>query len=126
MRIFSFVGKDESESPVIELVSCKNNGKNCSDLREKINGLLISARKSRVNKEYRKAIDEIKEAYLLTEGLEVSGCRDCRTFFQETILRTLGLVTDELKKMSSGIFRGKHYQDVFRYAVQTVEELSHR
>jgi len=120
----SFVEGEDDSRDIIELVSCQNDGESCSELRPEINRLLRAARKSRVNKEYRKAIDEIVEAYFLTEQNMADGCRECREFFRETMLNSLNLITAELKKMSSGIFRDKRYREVYQFSAVKLEELT--
>jgi hypothetical protein len=123
MKLFSFVENEDDSRDIIELVSCQWNGDNCSELRPQINRLLRSARKSRLNKEYRKAIDEIVEAFYLTDRNTLEGCRGCTDFFRETMLNSVILITAELKRMSGGVFRKKRYTDVYLYASEKVDEL---
>lgn len=123
MKLFSFVENEDDSRDIIELVSCQWNGDNCSELRPQINRLLRAARKSRLNKEYRKAIDEIVEAYYLTDRNTLEGCQACNSFFRETMLNSVILITAELKRMSEGFFRKKRYTDVYLYSSEKVDEL---
>ncbi|MGV8095034.1 MAG: hypothetical protein AB2L24_24535 [Mangrovibacterium sp.] len=124
MSLLSFVEREDDSRDIIELVSCQWNGENCSDIRQEINRLLRSARKSRINKEYRKAIDEIVEAYFLTEQNTKDDCQQCLEFFRETMLNSLSLITAELKKMTTGFFRDKRYQEVYLFAAEKTDELA--
>ncbi len=125
MSVLSFVEREEDDSrDVIELVSCQSNGDNCSELRPEINRLLRSARKSRMNKEYRKAIDEIAEAYYLTDHNTKDSCQGCIGLFRETMINSLNLINTELKKMSSGFFRDKRYREVYLFSSQKLDELT--
>lgn len=123
MKLFSFVENEDDGRDIIELVNCQWNGDNCSELRPQINRLLRSARRSRLNKEYRKAIDEIVEAFYLTDSNTLEGCRVCTGFFRETMLNSVILITAELKRMAEGFFRKKRYTDVYLYASEKVDEL---
>lgn len=125
MGVLSFVEREEDDNrDIIELVSCDSNGDNCSELRPEINRLLRSARKSRTNKEYRKAIDEIAEAYYLTDQNTRNSCQGCIALFRETMINSLSLINTELKKMSSGFFRDKRYQEVYLFSSQKLDELT--
>lgn len=124
MKLFSFVEGEDDSKDVIELVSCKWNGANCTEGRKEINRLLRSARKSKMNKEYRKAIDEISEAYSLTDQITKDSCQQCTDFFRETMLNSLKQLTEELKRMSSGFFREKRYREVYLFATKKLDELT--
>ncbi len=114
----------ENNQDIIELISCQSNGDHCAQVRGEINKLLKSARISRINKEYRKAVDEMVEAYGLTNQEINESCRACHQLFRDTIINSLSLVTNELKKMNSGLFRDKHYQQVYLFASKKLEELT--
>lgn len=125
MSLLSFIEREEDDSrDVIELVSCRRNGDNCPELRPEINRLLRSARKSRMNKEYRKAIDEIAEAYYLTDHNTRDSCQECLELFRETMINSLNLITTELKRMSSGFFRDNRYQEVYLFSSEKLDELT--
>ena len=109
---------------IIELVSCPRNGVNCSELRGKINQLLLAANKSRINKEYRKAIDEVREAYFSADCLTTDSCRECMDLFQETMLNSLKQTNGELKRMSSGFLRSQRYREVYLFSSETLDELT--
>lgn len=123
MGLFSLAGREDDNRDIIELVSCRWNGQKCSGVRREINRLLRSARKSRLNKEYRRAVDEISEAYFLTDQVTDGDCQGCLSFFRETMLNSMILIDAELKRMSSGLFRGKRYQEASLFASQKVDEL---
>ncbi|MEL7586575.1 MAG: hypothetical protein AAGU19_07650 [Prolixibacteraceae bacterium] len=124
MKLFSFVEGEDDGKDIIELVSCQWDGANCTNLRKDINILLRSARKSNMNKEYRKAIDEISEAFFLTDQITNDGCQQCTGFFRETMLNSLKQLTEELGKMSSGFFRDRRYREVYQFARKKLDELT--
>ncbi len=123
MKLFSLVERERDRSDIIELISCPRNGLKCAELRGKINHLLVVANKSRVNKEYRKAIDEIRKAYLYTEELTAASCENCMELFRQTMIDSLKQINMELKRMSGGFIRGQRYKEVYLFSSDVLKEL---
>lgn len=106
----------------IELESCRYNGSNCHDHRKLINNKISSAKTYFLNKDYPRAIKELKLAFEKTDDLNQPTCLQCARFFRLTIAKSMENLHDDLKKMSTGFFGYKRYKSSYLMAGNTLAE----
>ncbi len=127
-RFFSITRKEneflKSKQDYIDLVVCPHDGgKSCSKHRKLINENMKASKQHLLNKDYHQSIEELKTAFYSTADLTKLPCRKCATFYRKTIVNTLELMHDDLKRMSSGIFSKNKNRPYFLLAAETLEEL---
>ena len=116
-------GVDQNQDP-IELIFCPQDreGSNCKEHRAVINQSMLASRRHVLDKEYQVSIAELKTAFYKTVELKEATCQRCADFYRSTITQSLEQIHDDLRKMSGGIFRGKHYKASFEQASEVLEE----
>ena len=124
MKLFSLVEREKDRGDIIDLLGCPREGVKCAELRRSINHLLMVANKSRVNREYRKAIEEIRNAYLHTGQLTAVSCENCMELFRQTMIDSLKHINVELKRMSGGFIGGQRYKEVYFFSSDVLKELN--
>jgi hypothetical protein len=130
MKINGFLSFSGNESDAIgeqqgkiELISCPGGGKVCSHHLVRINQSFVDSHKHQQDKNYRRAIELLKDAYFVTENLQQETCKGCATMFRSTITRSIEEVHSELHKMSTGIFGNKRYKSVYIEAGDVLKQL---
>jgi hypothetical protein len=131
MRITGFLSFARNESDAlreqqgkIELVSCPGGGKVCSHHLVSINQSFVESHKHQQDKNYRRAIELLKDAYYATEDIQKETCKRCAMMFRSTITRSVEEIHTELHKMSTGIFRNKRYKSVYIEAGDVLKNLN--
>ncbi len=108
----------------IELVNGEALTKKCSKYLSLVN---VSFRESdyfRRDKDFDRAIEALKDAYIATFDLTESTCLRYGQLFRSTILESLENIHAELKYLSKGIIiKRKRFQSSYETAVNTLEEL---
>ena len=107
----------------ITLVSCPGGGNICSQHLVNINKNFHESEKYRLEKNYSRAFDLLKEAYQTTHDLQKESCLRCATMFRSTIARTVENMQTELHKMSTGLFKNKRYKEVYVEAGKILQEM---
>lgn len=107
----------------IELVNCSMGGINCADLRVVINKKIIASRNFLLNKDYKRSIEALKEAYYSTSDLQAATCINCARLYRSMIIETLENIHDDLKRMTTGWLFPKRYQTSYELASLVLEEL---
>jgi hypothetical protein len=94
---------------VIKLEFCKNEGDACKVQMRLMNDSLVLARKFIEKKEYKNALQEIKNAYFSTSELQDLQCLKCADLFRDIILKSLEKIVTDLKKLTRGFWGNKNY-----------------
>ncbi len=125
-RIFSLAETDteyfNDNQDKIELLDCQLNGKNCKNTLPKINNYFLESDRYYRDKDFQKSIEALKNAFYTTAELQETPCIKCAELFRSTITQSLENIHDELRKMSTGLFRTKRYQLSFKEAEKVLKE----
>jgi hypothetical protein len=124
---FSITGKESEyfndEMNYIELENCPRGGGNCENHRAGINQSMVNARQFRMQKDYKRSIQEYKSAFSLTHELENQTCKPCAELFQSVILKALEQTQDELKSLTTGLFAKKNLRTSYQLAQSVLTDL---
>jgi len=110
-----------TEQNKIELVGCKYNDKKCESVIAAINSGYNEAISFRQDKDYYRAINVLKTTFDKTFEIREARCLKCSNFFRSVITHNLEDIHDELKKMSTGIFKTKRFVPSYLMAGDTLE-----
>ena len=111
-----------NEEKKFELVSCPLNGKYCTKVRSEMNRNYAEAMDFFKNKEFDKSIIALQNAYINTMELPVSSCSVCVDFYRSSIIESMENIHDDLKSMSTGIFKTNRYRSSYEKAQRTLAE----
>lgn len=106
----------------IELLSCPNGGMSCKEHLSSINNRFVESYSYHRDKNYHGSIESLKNAFERTGELKESKCTNCANLFRTTIADSLEKIHDELKGMSTGIFKTKKYQASYVMARTTLKD----
>ncbi len=104
----------------IELLSCPSGGMSCKEQLSVINNRFLESYGYHRDKNYTGSIESLKSAFDETKDLKESRCTNCAKLFRSTITESLEKIHDELKEMSTGIFKTKKYQASYVMAGNTL------
>ena len=113
-----------SKQDKFELVSCSVKEGHCKKILPEINDLYAESELARINKEYLKSAELLKNAYNKTLGLKESLCTKCVELFQSSITETLETMQEEVHQMSLGYFHKKRYENVYIRLSNLVKKMS--
>ena len=116
--------KDKVEH--IDLVECPNGGEVCKNQLNYINEKIQSSRVNWLNKDYPKALDDLKNAFETTFEVDKELCIPCADLFRATILKAVENIFDDLQQLTSGILRKKRYQSELELAEKVLRELKEK
>lgn len=123
---FSYFGSDkdnfDKEQNKVELLGCPYNGKNCNKQLAVINKNYFDSTRYQKEKNYLKAIHMLRSAYRKTNELQQSSCAGCAELFRETINTSMENIHNDLRKMTTGVFRNKRYHEVYLEAAKALKE----
>lgn len=105
-----------------ELASCPDLGTDCTKTLSAINASFLASERYWRDKEYSRAIEELKSAYYATNEITEASCTGCAELFRSTILESLGHIHEDLEKMNKGIYRRKRFQNSYELATETLDE----
>jgi hypothetical protein len=108
---------------IIKLEYCKDKGESCNSQMKMMNSNLLLARKLIEQKEYSRALQEIKLAFTSTYQIKPEHCQKCAELFRDTILNSLKKIISDLKKLTSGFFAKKNYKFDLQEAENLLREL---
>lgn len=94
----------------IELVSCPHAGRSCS---KQLNGINKNYEEHLFfydAKDYQNSIEALKKAFEETLDLRDNTCVKCAQLFRSTITESLENMCSDLRKMSNGSIKTRHYQ----------------
>ena len=111
---------DEQEK--FELVSCPLNGKYCSQIRSEMNRNYAESMDFLNNKEFNKSINALQNAYNKTMELPHSPCSVCADFYRATLTKSMEIIHDDLKNMSTGLFKTSRYLSSYEESQRVLTE----
>ncbi len=124
--IFSISAKDNEyfndKQDKIELVECKFGGHNCKDHLSEINKNFLDSGNYQRSKDYQRSIEALKNAYNLTFELQESSCIRCAELFRSTIIQSMENMSNELHRMSTGLFKTKRFESSYIMATNTLKD----
>ena len=97
----------------IELLSCISGGGKCKKHLSIINEKYVESYFHQKDKNYLNSLNALKSAFLVTNDLTGTTCSKCAEIFRFTITRSVEDIHDELKKLSTGLFKTNRFQSVF-------------
>jgi hypothetical protein len=97
------------KDPLITLEYCPNGGFQCHKVLVDVNSFLSEANSAIENKDYNAALDNKVKAFEELSSLQLSQCLNCRDLLKDYILKSTELISLDLKKMTTGIFRHKGF-----------------
>jgi hypothetical protein len=106
----------------IELESCPKGGMNCTEHITLINKKMSKSRNLILNKDFERAIEELKIAYFKTTDLAEPSCLKCAELFRSTITKSLEVIQKDLQKMTTGIFKAKRFNSSYELATNVLKE----
>lgn len=121
---FSKNDKDyfREEENKIELLGCQRGGTNCVDHRAEINKNFQDSHAFHREKDYRRSIEALQNAFHKTSELEEHSCLRCAEFFRSTITDSLENIHDDLHRISTGLFKKKRFQSSYVMAQNVLNE----
>src|SRR5690554_6270016 len=121
--LFSFSKTDYNDGQSkLELLGCPFSGEKCKQQLTVINSNYLKSSEYQREKNYRQAIILLKNAYESADELHQPSCVKCADLFRSTIAQSLKNIHDELRKMTTGIFRNKRYHSVYIEAANILKE----
>jgi hypothetical protein len=107
----------------IEIVGCDRNELVCAGPLADINKRFLESERCRRDKNYPRAIEKLKNAYYLTTEISDKPCMNCSKFFRNTIIESLHLIKNELKKLTTGFFANPYYKPSYLLVEEALQEL---
>lgn len=111
------------EQDKIELVSCEALTKKCNKHLIMVNACFRESDNFRRDKDFGRAIEALKNAYMVTFDLTESSCFSCGELFRSTILDSLENINNELKHLSKGLLKRKRFQSSYQMCADVISEL---
>jgi len=106
----------------IELIGCKQVFKSCDSVISAINESYKEVEQFRYDKDFFRAINTLKDSFYKTFEIQEKSCQGCSNILRSVISDSLENIHDELKSMSTGIFRTKRFQPSYLLAQETLME----
>lgn len=106
----------------IELLKCQLEYQKCKEHLSLINENYYVANNYHAEKDYKNSIESLKSAFNITSQLKESPCSTCAIFFRSTITQSLENMNNELRIMTSGIFKKKRYQMVYNESCEILND----
>lgn len=113
----------QDNEDAIKLESCANGGNACRSQMILMNKHLLLSRKLIENKEYNRALNEIKEAFETTFDLKEEQCQKCAQLFRDTIINSLETIISDLTKMSKRVFGFRNFESDLEMAKMLLQKL---
>jgi hypothetical protein len=129
-NVFSSSEKDngyiEGNQNKIELLNCSLESQNCKEHLLIINKSYTNARNFHLEKDYLNSIESLKSAFYKASELKESPCSKCSLFFRFTIMQSLENINKELRDLTSGIFRKKRYQLIYKESCNILNDFKQK
>jgi hypothetical protein len=110
----------------IQVTKCRPDGISCKSHLNAINNSFLQSSYYYQNKDYRRAIEALESAFEGTVTIQSNTCSKCVNVFRTTIIETLTNYHDELKSMSSGIFRKRRFIQDYELADNVLNAFQNR
>lgn len=125
-NLFSSVGEDskylQDNVDKIQLESCPLKAQKCKEHLSIVNNYHAQSSKLFYDKKFHGAIENFKNAFYVTFELNESSCIKCADLFRSTITQSLENIHEDLRKMSTGIFKTNRYQECYKEADKVLNE----
>lgn len=126
MWLFSISEKEstyfDDKTEFIELERCPLEEINCTEHLSLINKKMRKSRTFWLNKDYSRAIEELKIAYHKTTELNQPSYRQCAELFRSTITKSMETIHNDLQKMTSGIFKARRFNSSLELGTSVLKE----
>ena len=123
---FSFFNFDSEQlndrKGKFELVSCPHLGEDCKKHVSDINESFQASNRYFRDRDYTRAIGELKSAFYTTKEIDKSSCFGCAELYQSTIIGSLENIHKDLQKMTTGLFKAKRFQSSYVLATEVLDE----
>ena len=110
-------------SGFIELVSCPEGGKLCTQHLNFVNERMKLSRTHWIDKEFPQAIEELRIAFYKTSEIDSPTCFPCAELFRSTIIQSLETILNDIRPMTIGFFKRKHHSSDYELATKVLDEL---
>ena len=107
----------------VELVSCPVLMESCKIHLQEFNKSFSDSNNYRIDKDFLRSVDSLKEAFHRTKTLVSHPCSNCAKFYQSTIIESLENIQDELNMMTTGFLGKKHYKVSLLKVNNTLKDL---
>ncbi len=97
----------------IELLHCPNGKFYCREHLVFINKNYLKYYDYQSDKNYQMSIEALKSAFYKTTELKEESCKKCTKLFRSTIIQSLENMHEELRMMSTGLFKTKKFQSSY-------------
>jgi hypothetical protein len=125
-NLFSLVEKDskylQENVDKIQIARCPLKEQKCKEHLAIVNNYHAQSSNLFYNKNFQGAITSLKNAYYVTAELNESSCLKCADFFRLTISQSLENIHEDIRRMSSGIFKTNRYQASYKEADKVLNE----
>jgi len=105
-----------------ELVSCPGSGTDCKKTLSSINASFLAFERYWRDKDYTRAIEELKIAYVTTNEITETSCAGCKELLRSTIMESLENIREDLEKMNKGFYQKKRYKTSYELATEVLDE----
>jgi hypothetical protein len=112
-----------NNNDTIELVRCPLKERLCDNQLKIINEKMGLAQTHWINKDFAKAIEELRVAFYATNELSTTSCVQCVALFRATIIKTLEALHEDLRQITTGFFKAKRHQNGYKLATSILDEL---
>lgn len=112
----------DDKTKFIELESCPPGEINCTEHLSLINKKMRKSRTFWLNKDYPRAIEELKIAYQETTELNQPSCMQCAELFRSTITKSMESIHNDLQKMTSGMFKARRFNSSLELGTSVLKE----
>ncbi len=127
MGLFSISAKENKyfsdNHEYIELVRCPNGESFCSEHLKLINEKMNLSSTFWMNKNFPQAIGELKVAFHKTTEINSPSCLPCAELFRSTIIKSLEVMQEDLRQMTTGHFKAKRHQSSYELVTNVLSEL---
>jgi hypothetical protein len=106
----------------IVLVNCPHDSTNYKIILFEINLLFHESEQYQMNKEYQYSVMSLKKAFEKTYELILPVEQQCANLFRQTIMESLEIIHQELKRMTKGFFRSRRYERSLMMSEETLKE----
>lgn len=113
----------EVKQDKFEMVSCPARERFCINHLKEINRYYREFECYTQIKEYQNSISSLKNAFYKTTELKNSPCTGCAEFFQASIIQSLELTRNDIRRMSEGLFKTNRYDLSYAMVEKVLKEL---
>ena len=106
----------------IELVSCPHLEEDCKKHVSDINESFLASNKYFRDRDYTRAIGELKSAFYTTNEINKTSCFGCAELYRSTIIDSLENIHEDLQKMTTGLFKAKRFESSYILATEVLDE----